>query len=320
MTPTAPTTIPEPTAALVPRPESPLPIFGGPEMRRAYAAYRELQKALDDSLPDQIMTLGDKPFRKKGYWRAVAVAFNLDVHCLREARVAHDGDWGWEIVYRAEIPRGRSADGDGSCFASEKSRGRMTASEHNVRSHAHTRAYNRAVANLVGFGEVSAEEVERDERPPASESRPSTARTITKPQQQRMFAIAKGAGWTDDQIRGYLFERFGIRKTDAIRADDYDSVCEVFASPPPTDAPAAAPSSADHDPPLPAGTTLVVNVTKARGGKAWSVLLKTGELVETSNGLLAAKAERFYSHRKPAHATVKDGILLDLIDPTESPF
>jgi hypothetical protein len=37
------------------------------------------------------------------------------------------------------------------------------ATDHNVRSHAHTRAFNRAVSNLVGFGEVSAEEVERDE-------------------------------------------------------------------------------------------------------------------------------------------------------------
>jgi hypothetical protein len=39
----------------------------------------------------------------------------------------------------------------------------MRATEHNVRSHAHTRAFNRAVSNLVGFGEVSAEEVEPDD-------------------------------------------------------------------------------------------------------------------------------------------------------------
>ena len=51
------------------------------------------------------------------------------------------------------------ADGDGSCFSSEK-RGRGQATVHNVRAHAHTRAFNRAVANLVGFGEVSAEEME----------------------------------------------------------------------------------------------------------------------------------------------------------------
>jgi hypothetical protein len=33
------------------------------------------------------------------------------------------------------------------------------ASHHNVRGHAHTRAFNRAVSNLVGFGEVSADEM-----------------------------------------------------------------------------------------------------------------------------------------------------------------
>jgi hypothetical protein len=33
---------------------------------------------------------------------------------------------------------------------------------HNVRGHAHTRAFNRAVSNLVGFGEVSADEIPPD--------------------------------------------------------------------------------------------------------------------------------------------------------------
>jgi hypothetical protein len=212
--------------AVAERPATPLPAFGAADMRRAYAAYRELQRALDEAMPDQIITLGDKPFRKKGYWRAVAVAFNLDVSCVHEARVEHGEDWGWEVLYRAQGPSGRRAEGDGSCFASEKSKGRMTATEHNVRSHAHTRAFNRAIANLCGFGEVSAEEIDRDERG-AQDDRP-----ISDAQQRRLFVLAKDAGWTEDALRAYLFERYGLRQTKDIRRAQYDEICATVERPP----------------------------------------------------------------------------------------
>lgn len=181
---------------------TPLPVFRGAEMNEALIAYRELQKALDQSMPDQIMELDGRPFRKKGYWRAIAVAFNLTVEPIAERRDVNskfdDGrdNFGYVVTYRASTQTGRSATGDGSCFAVEKARrfrcphperqgSKRTlhfpaescpnfdpafqwkslpgqATEHNIRSHAHTRAFNRAVSNLVGFGEVSAEEVDRD--------------------------------------------------------------------------------------------------------------------------------------------------------------
>ena len=150
----------------------PSPVFRGAHMVRALADYRELQKALDESMPDQLMTLDGKPFRKKGYWRAVAVAFNLSVEPTTDATAERsvigaldDGseNYVYTVAYRATAPSGRSAIGDGTCAAAEKQKGRMKATEHNCRSHAHTRAFNRSVSNLVGFGEVSAEEVERDE-------------------------------------------------------------------------------------------------------------------------------------------------------------
>src|SRR5262245_56155976 len=141
---------------------SPLPAFTGAQMARALAAYRELQAALDASMPDQIMNLDGKPFRRKQYWRAVAVASNTSVELVEERRevFGDPGNYVWIVVYKASTPTGRTAIGDGICSASEKSVGRMRATEHNVRSHAHTRAFNRAVSNLVGFGEVSAEELE----------------------------------------------------------------------------------------------------------------------------------------------------------------
>ncbi len=181
-----------------------LPVVSAELMVAALDAYRDLQKKLDKSMPDQIMELEGKPFRKKGYWRAVALAFNLSVDPVEEKRIVSgtfkDGreNFGWIVTYRASHPlSGRSQTGDGACFAVEKARRfrcphphpevewktlhfpqntcpqfdpdfqwkglPAEATEHNVRGHAHTRAYNRAVSNLVGFGEVSAEEVERDE-------------------------------------------------------------------------------------------------------------------------------------------------------------
>lgn len=137
-------------------------VLASPEgVQRAINQYREIQRVLDESMPESLVTIGKKKHRTKSYWRAIATAFNLTVVCIDEKHVQGAGkstDWGWLTTYRATAPNGRIADGDGSCFASEKT-GRGQGTVHNVRSHAHTRAYNRAVSNLVGFGEVSAEEM-----------------------------------------------------------------------------------------------------------------------------------------------------------------
>lgn len=169
----------------------PSPLFSGEQMTQALVAYKALQSSLDKAMPDQLMKIGEKGFRKKGYWRAVAVAFNLSVDPVTQIRDERtvigsfqDGseNYLYAVTYRASAPNGRYADGDGACAASEKQSGRMEATEHNVRSHAHTRAYNRAVSNLVGFGEVSAEELtdaDRGEGKTASTSSASSSGSAT---------------------------------------------------------------------------------------------------------------------------------------------
>jgi hypothetical protein len=192
------------STALVPTTPAatPLPVFRGDEMTTALKAYRDLQAALDRAMPDQIMTLDGKPFRKKGFWKAIAVAFNLSVELVDERREVYGalesgGDnYGYLVTYRASTPSGRAATGDGTCTASEKQRGRMKATEHNVRSHAHTRACNRAISNLVAFGEVSAEEIDREANGngyPVAASKPAA---VTR-------GLVKPSGlddWLDDMI------------------------------------------------------------------------------------------------------------------------
>jgi hypothetical protein len=211
-----------------------MPAISADLMVQALDAYRGLQARLDRAMPEQIMELEGRPFRKKGYWRAVALAFNLTVEPVSERREVtgkfQDGrdNFGWVVVYRATHPgTGRSQIGDGACFAVEKARrfrcphpesegSRRTlhfphntcplfdpdfswralpgeASEHNVRSHAHTRAYNRAVSNLVGFGEVSAEEVQDhdDSQGAPAQARPAGQGRTAAAQEQ---AATGGAG------------------------------------------------------------------------------------------------------------------------------
>lgn len=128
-----------------------------------FHAYQRLQQTLDDAMPEQIQLIRGKKFRKKGYWRAVAKGFRITTTIVHEERIeVGDHDWGYLFVVRATNPNGESAEGDGACSASEKG---DNATLHNVRSHAHTRAKNRAISDLVGFGEVSAEEAHDDEKP-----------------------------------------------------------------------------------------------------------------------------------------------------------
>src|SRR4029450_5509488 len=251
---------------------APVPMFGGAAMAAAFRGYQDLQHTLDQAMPDQVIQIEGRPFRKKGYWRGVGIAFNLTVTLLEERREVHgmfeDGhdNFGWIAIYQATAPNGRSAIGDGACFAIEKAVRRLPnkwallpyqATEHNIRSHAHTRSFNRAVSNLVGFGEVSAEELERDDddtrealplpphtphAPPQEPARPPDverprpapkryqdpdAKPITEPQRRKLFAAAKEK-WPDtDALKRALYERYGIQSTKDLRMGDYEQALAI---------------------------------------------------------------------------------------------
>lgn len=199
------------------------PVFRGAHMVQALTDYRDLQKALDGSMPDQLMTLDGRPFRKKGYWRAVSVAFNLSVEPVTDARsersvigTLDDGseNYVYTVSYQARTPSGRTATGDGTCAAAEKQKGRMKATEHNVRSHAHTRAFNRAVSNLVGFGEVSAEEIEHaNEQAQPVQKRADGSALVLEVETKTGVGKNGGKSWTmyvvklDDGREGSTFDQ-----------------------------------------------------------------------------------------------------------------
>ena len=209
------------------------------DVAAAFSEYQQIQATLDKAMPDCIMQIGSKKFRKKNYWRGVAVAFNVTLSLVREQRVEEANyfldeektkpDWGYIVTYRATAPNGRSVDGDGSCFASEKADGQD--STHNVRAHAHTRAKNRAVADLCGFGEVSAEEMPHQTTQPQKsppERSSGSSGVISEARGKRLWAIAHSrseeVGTSAEEIVRSVFADLDVKSTHEILRGFYETV------------------------------------------------------------------------------------------------
>ena len=213
------------------RPTATLPILSGAELTAALLNYRDLQAALDRAMPDQIMVLDGKPFRKKGYWRAIRLAFHLSVEPTTPDATRHvvgvlqDGtdDYCYHVIYRATAPNGVTCTGDGTCAASEKTKGRMHATEHNVCSHAHTRAMNRAISNSVGFGEVSAEEVS----PPSADGPTIQRRAGGAAPVVTVTAISTVAGIS--KARGKPYTRYTVTLSDGRSGSTFDDAMVLDA-------------------------------------------------------------------------------------------
>ena len=141
------------------------PAVSPDEALKAWAEYQAMKKAL--ATPEDIQVVetkaGPREFLKKSYWRKVERFYRIDLACVQESHEdTLQGQRIFYATYRASHPSGAYCDGDGLDFAG-------TIEEyHNARATAHTRAKNRAIADLVGGGEVSAEEVG-----PALRQRPS---------------------------------------------------------------------------------------------------------------------------------------------------
>lgn len=138
--------------------------FSATEVSDAMAAYQETVRATLDPSDWQGAPGGRGAFVKKSGWRKIAKAFGLSVTRVEDG-VERDPEGNpvraW-AVYRAAHPNGQSQDGDGYCSVDEsrfsRSGGRQKL-ENDLRATATTRAKNRAISDLVGMGEVSAEEV-----------------------------------------------------------------------------------------------------------------------------------------------------------------
>lgn len=102
--------------------------------------------------------IGDKPYIKKSGWRKFINAFGLSIELIKQETVYEADEWVSQVIVRAHAPNGQYSDGVGVCEQNEKG---FAKKKHDVVATAYTRAVNRAVSDLVAFGEVSYEELNK---------------------------------------------------------------------------------------------------------------------------------------------------------------
>lgn len=132
-----------------------------PEVEKAadvMAKFRKLKTMVLTN--NDIMLIQGRQFIKRSGWRQIALAFNVRTEILKSNVFEKDGVVIAEVLARASAPNGRYADELASCDSLEFGN-RIQATRHNILTKATTRAVNRAISDLCGGGEVSAEEMVR---------------------------------------------------------------------------------------------------------------------------------------------------------------
>lgn len=239
--------------------------------QQAIAAWNEyMNLKASVATKDDIQQIQGKDFLKKSYWRKIATFFNLNVDIIEERHEQIGKTVVWHFTCKATAPNGRYAIGTGSCDAFEKAelrdgqymaKGDVTKwaktktgksypvewdyvpaqpnSIHNIRTTAETRAFNRAVSNLVGGGEVSADEIvdhgdgyDLGKRTPDRVTKPAQTSKPTpiqakpvedKPEptpaeeapasevdKRRIFALGKQAGFESEQTKEKVKEYYEL--------------------------------------------------------------------------------------------------------------
>jgi hypothetical protein len=161
------------------------------QLASAFKKFEEFKRRLLNK-GDSIDIRG-KIFLKKSAWRKWALACGVSddlVNVERTPLQGKDADesFSYRIVVRAfHVPSGRSSVGVAIASLSEKDA--WAHPEHDVFSLCHTRAKNRAIADLVGGGEVSAEEMTGDPDPGPTTNRGSDIDSLSvaqsEPSQER---------------------------------------------------------------------------------------------------------------------------------------
>ena len=103
--------------------------------------------------------LVEREFKKKSAWQKLARAFNVDTRIVSKEFIRTKTGRIKEAYYciEASLPNGRSVESDALCNREEKGKGNIK--DHDIMAIAKTRATNRAIAELIGAGEVSSEEI-----------------------------------------------------------------------------------------------------------------------------------------------------------------
>lgn len=158
--------------------QNPLPV----DVDGALDWWHSYQRLTEELLDESDYQGGKDGFKKKSAWRKYGTAFQITIKKVSK-EILRDDDGRvitaeWEV--EAIAPNGRKMPGYGACSMWDKAHeydkvdknGRVTCKgpcngrkhfdkpEHDIPSTAYTRAVNRAIADMIGAGEVSAEEID----------------------------------------------------------------------------------------------------------------------------------------------------------------
>jgi hypothetical protein len=133
-----------------------------PNVEKAVASMRLFQRLKSDLLDDEdVVMIGKKKYIKRSGWRKIALSFGISTKIVSvEKETLEKGDIRISVKAEAIAPNGRVCEEIASCSSSEVTKSNMDPTLHNIETKAATRAINRAISDLVGGGEVSAEEIQ----------------------------------------------------------------------------------------------------------------------------------------------------------------
>ncbi len=80
----------------------------------------------------------------------------------------------------------------------------------------------------VAAPKSKSEKEQAESEPPKAKSQ-SNGDLITAPQGKRFYAIARGSGMTDEDIKPWLMKEYGIESSRDIKISQYEGVCEALA-------------------------------------------------------------------------------------------
>mgnify|MGYP006273315195 CR=1 FL=1 len=162
------------------------------EVAEVYETFENMKNNLLKGADKQTIGSGSSKstFITKSGWRKIATAFNVSVEVVEKEKTVDDGVLTWKVKARATANNGKTAESWSACASNESNHMEYLQSvddemkakddvfkvdgkwrrlkhprevnEHDIIATAETRAKNRAISDLVGGGDVSAEEVTKE--------------------------------------------------------------------------------------------------------------------------------------------------------------
>ena len=209
-----------------------------PDVKRAaeaMKAFETLKKDLLDQGKDYVTIQGKLAITRAGFSK-IALAFGLSTSVISLKRVVTDKDYIVHAVGRAQAPNGRFAEANASCSKSEFEFGGIKGTVANIEAKAGTRAVSRAVANLVGGGVLSEDELDTSNRPAQKPTQGQEISPASDKQKQYIEGLAGKAFGKEGQLDGLLNvlkEKAGGKVLGSLSITEANKVIEYLKTLPP---------------------------------------------------------------------------------------